>query len=115
MGNVGMRLRPPSRLFSLPMHSFDLNSISLADDSGFFSVGVIEKALQVVGLRLVRWESQDMQPYHNNPEHQSAFVFNFKQHWFCMRKFGDSPDFWFNLNSFFDKPGPCSLLLSIRD
>lgn len=52
-----------------------------ADDSGFFSVAVIEKALEVVNLRLVRWESADMRPYHSVPEDFSAFVLNFDKHW----------------------------------
>lgn len=100
MGNVGMCFL----IMKQPARFVDSNH-TLADDSGFFSVGVIEKALQVVGLRLVRWESQDMQPFRDNPEHQAAFILNLQQHWFSMRKFADSPDLWFNLNSFLEKPG----------
>lgn len=99
MGNVGTSL---SRIY---MSEFRLNT--RADDSGFFSVAVIERALQVVNLRLVNWESQDMRPYHDNPEFQAGFILNFQSHWFCMRKFG-TDDFWFNLNSFLPQPGAVS-------
>lgn len=38
------------------------------DDSGFFSLQVMENALQVLGLRLVRWKSQEMKDSHDHPE-----------------------------------------------
>lgn len=38
------------------------------DDSGFFSVGVVDEALRVYGLRLVAWASEEMRPYHKHPE-----------------------------------------------
>ncbi|KAK4047151.1 hypothetical protein OIV83_005603 [Microbotryomycetes sp. JL201] len=39
------------------------------DDSGFFSVGVLESALDVYGLRLVRWRSREiLKAQHDQPE-----------------------------------------------
>lgn len=38
------------------------------DDSGFFSLGVMEDALVVLGLRLVRWKSPEMKDVHEHPE-----------------------------------------------
>lgn len=58
-----------------------------ANDTGFFSVAVIEKALEVVGLRLVNWASQDMAPYQEYPEQQEAFLLNLAQHWFTSSSF----------------------------
>lgn len=38
------------------------------DDTGFFSVGVVDEALRVYGLRLAPWSSEEMRPYHAHPE-----------------------------------------------
>jgi len=37
------------------------------DDTGFFSVQVLEKALDVWGLRLVRWRSEEMRHLQDEP------------------------------------------------
>ncbi|KAH9935644.1 Josephin-domain-containing protein [Fomitopsis serialis] len=85
------------------------------DDTGFFSVQVLEKALQVWGLTLIRWRSERMRPYQEHPHAQIAFVLNLEQHWYTLRRFGATsphPDFnlehsvghWFNLNSFLQRP-----------
>ncbi|KLO19447.1 Josephin-domain-containing protein [Schizopora paradoxa] len=83
------------------------------DDTGFFSVQVMEEALKVWGLNLVRWRSEDMRPHNSEPYKQLAFVLNLQQHWFTLRRFGSaSSDFtqdageghWFNLNSTLLKP-----------
>ena len=44
------------------------------DDSGFFSQAVVDGALRIYGLRLASWASEEMQPLHNFPEHQMAFL-----------------------------------------
>ncbi|PWN20077.1 Josephin-domain-containing protein [Microstroma glucosiphilum] len=75
-----------------------------ADETGFFSVGVIETALQVWGLSLLRWNSADMRQFHNAPEQQLAFILNLQSHWFCFRSFGWADNLWFNLNSFLKEP-----------
>ncbi|KAJ7497317.1 Josephin-domain-containing protein [Mycena latifolia] len=67
------------------------------DDSGFFSVQVLDNALKVWGLNLARWRGEEMRPFHDHPENQLAFILNYEQHWFTLRRFGPH---WFNLNSF---------------
>ncbi|KAF8585934.1 Josephin-domain-containing protein [Ramaria rubella] len=78
------------------------------DDTGFFSVQVLEGALRVWGFTLVRWRSQDLREHQANPHSQMAFILNHQQHWFTLRRFGDLSDpesgHWFNLNSFLKEP-----------
>ncbi|KZP34624.1 Josephin-domain-containing protein [Athelia psychrophila] len=83
------------------------------DDTGFFSVQVLEKALNVWGLDLARWRSEDMKAYQDHPHTQLAFILNYHQHWFTLRRFGpafpsmieDPGDgHWYNLNSFLAAP-----------
>ncbi|EGG07479.1 uncharacterized protein MELLADRAFT_71695 [Melampsora larici-populina 98AG31] len=69
------------------------------DDSGFFSVQVIDDALHQLGLRLVRWQSDEMKPMHAYPENQEAFILNHDLHWFTLRRFGGNSDRWYDLNS----------------
>jgi ataxin-3 len=63
-----------------------------------------------------------MQPYHDRPQYandnpspsvtntshrdQRAFILNCEQHWFTLRRFGDSENLgpWFNLDSSLDRP-----------
>lgn len=70
------------------------------DDSGFFSVQVMDEALKSFDLQLVRWRSQGMQSLHSNPEKMEAFVLNLSSHWFVIRKFGKSKHFWYDRMSF---------------
>ncbi|KAF5322556.1 hypothetical protein D9619_001773 [Psilocybe cf. subviscida] len=77
------------------------------DDTGFFSVQVLDNALQVWGLNLTRWRSEEMAPYQSHPEAQFAFILNLDQHWYTLRRFGavDHDDgHWFNLNSLLPRP-----------
>ncbi|KAI0355746.1 Josephin-domain-containing protein [Trametes cingulata] len=85
------------------------------DDTGFFSVQVLEEALKVWNLTLVRWRSEAMRPYQEHPHTQMGFILNQSQHWYALRRFGSvSPDpsleadmgngHWFNLNSFLPAP-----------
>ncbi|KAH6914058.1 machado-joseph disease 1 [Coprinopsis sp. MPI-PUGE-AT-0042] len=83
------------------------------DDTGFFSVQVLEKALEVWGLNLVRWRSEALREYQDRPYVQLGFILNLEQHWFTLRRFGpalpsisDDPGegHWFNLNSFNTAP-----------
>ncbi|GAA5958045.1 hypothetical protein JCM8115_001111 [Rhodotorula mucilaginosa] len=73
------------------------------DDSGFFSVQVMENALKVWGLRLVRWGSKEMQQVHDRPELVEAFLLNHQLHWFSIRQFGNS-DRFYNLDSCIPEP-----------
>lgn len=70
------------------------------DDSGFFSVQVMDEALKSFDLQLVRWRSQDMQSLHSAPEKMESFVFNLSSHWFVIRKFGKSKFFWYDRKYF---------------
>ncbi|GAA5945074.1 josephin domain-containing protein [Sporobolomyces koalae] len=72
------------------------------DESGFFSVQVAEKALEVVGLRLVRWGSQELAHYHDKPEQIEAYVLNQHQHWFSLRRFASNR--FYNLDSCIPEP-----------
>ncbi|KZO95514.1 Josephin-domain-containing protein [Calocera viscosa TUFC12733] len=87
-------------------HHIDVDSSGRAsanvDETGFFSVQVLEQALQVWNLSLVNWRSAAMRPLNARPEDQSAFVLNHAQHWFTLRRFGPPPGYWYNLNSFHD-------------
>ncbi|KAI0682487.1 Josephin-domain-containing protein [Cytidiella melzeri] len=83
------------------------------DDTGFFSIQVIEEALKPWSLGLRRWRSEAMLPYHEQPHCQLAFILNSQQHWYTLRRFGEAlPDFtedpgighWFDLNSFNKNP-----------
>ncbi|EKM54237.1 uncharacterized protein PHACADRAFT_257943 [Phanerochaete carnosa HHB-10118-sp] len=83
------------------------------DDTGFFSVQVLEEALQVWGLTLVRWRSEEMRPFQDRPHTQLAFILNQHQHWYALRRFGPASTdaardpgegHWFNLNSSLERP-----------
>lgn len=71
------------------------------DDSGYFSVQVISAALQVWGLELVPYSSTDERINMSDPSKMKAFICNYKDHWFTIRKIGSQ---WFNLNSLLNKP-----------
>lgn len=38
------------------------------DDTGYFSISVLERALQVWDLALVRWRGEAMKPFQDKPE-----------------------------------------------
>jgi ataxin-3 len=73
------------------------------DDSGFFSIQVIQKALSAWSLELIPYKSQNQIALHAQaePTSQNAYICNFKQHWYTIRKFGCH---WFNLNSMLKRP-----------
>lgn len=74
------------------------------DDTGFFSVSVLERALQVWGISISNWRSAEMRSRHDAPEREAAFVLNLNSHWFTIRSFGTTSKFWYNLNSFLAEP-----------
>ena len=76
------------------------------NDSGFFSVQVISRALQIWGLEMTPIGSTTMREAKAHPEQQKAFICNFDQHWLTLRQFGDSPDRWYDLNSTASLPKP---------
>ncbi|XP_052001681.1 ataxin-3 [Xyrauchen texanus] len=71
------------------------------DDSGFFSIQVISNALGVWGLEIVLFNSREYQQLRINPINEKAFICNYKEHWFTVRKLGQQ---WFNLNSLLTGP-----------
>ncbi|XP_061751139.1 ataxin-3 isoform X2 [Nerophis ophidion] len=71
------------------------------DDSGFFSIQVISNALRVWGLELILFNSREYQTLMINPINENAFICNYKEHWFTIRKLGQQ---WFNLNSLLTGP-----------
>lgn len=73
------------------------------DDSGYFSVQVISSALEVWGLELVPFNSSEpiCEKAKRNPESMTAYICNYRDHWFTIRKLGYQ---WFNLNSLLSGP-----------
>ncbi|XP_023333294.1 ataxin-3 [Eurytemora carolleeae] len=73
------------------------------DDSGFFSVQVISKALEVWGLELVSFTSADplAERARQSPLAAQAYICNYQEHWFTIRRLGQQ---WFNLNSLLEFP-----------
>ena len=73
------------------------------DDSGFFSIQVLQRAVESWGLELIPYSGQNEIAISakSNPVGQKAFICNFRQHWYTIRKIGK---YWFNLNSLFKKP-----------
>lgn len=59
------------------------------DDTGYFSVQVITKALALWNLDLIPLNSTDTisTNIRQNPTHAQAFIFNMDNHWFCIRRF----------------------------
>lgn len=71
------------------------------NESGFFSVQVLSKALQVFGLELIPLNSQRTSFYRQNPTAGRAYICNLNEHWFVVRKLGFQ---WFILNSIKSQP-----------
>jgi ataxin-3 len=63
------------------------DSADLCMTVGYFSVSVLERALEVWGLSLIRWRSAAMREYQSKPEEQLGFVLNLESHWFTIRGF----------------------------
>merc|ERR1719500_1850768 len=73
------------------------------DDSGFFSVQVISRALTVWGLELVPLNSSNPAAVRAKISaiSASAYICNYREHWFTIRRLGSQ---WFNLNSLLEGP-----------
>jgi len=73
------------------------------DDSGFFSVQVLSKALSVWGLELVPLNSSNPAAVRAKASAISAtaYICNYREHWFTIRRLGSQ---WFNLNSLLEGP-----------
>ncbi|KAI8378470.1 Josephin-domain-containing protein [Blakeslea trispora] len=73
------------------------------DDSGYFSIQVLQKALEIWNLELIPWQSTEMQQARQNPEQQQAFICHRQNHWFTLRKFSEAYR-WYNLDSMQQAP-----------
>lgn len=84
--------------------SLEQQQSSNYDDSGFFSIQVLQKALTSFSLELIPYQSQNQIALlaQSDPTTQLAYICNFKEHWYSIRKFAGT--YWFNLNSLFKKP-----------
>ncbi|XP_032819911.1 ataxin-3 isoform X1 [Petromyzon marinus] len=71
------------------------------DDSGFFSIQVINSALGVWGLEMAPVNARHFQRSHIELLKEMAFICNYKEHWLTVRKLGNQ---WFNLNSLLSGP-----------
>jgi ataxin-3 len=73
------------------------------DDTGFFSIQVLQHALKSWNLDLVPYSSSNeiAKEARQNPTEQKAYICNFRHHWYTIRKIGS---YWFNLNSLLRKP-----------
>jgi len=99
LANIGRGLDAVEHHIDVDSSGRESNNV---DETGFFSVQVLEQALQVWNLSLVNWRSAQMRPLNARPEDQYAFVLNHASHWFTLRRFGPPPGYWYNLNSFHD-------------
>ena len=64
------------------------------DDTGYFSVQVISKALEIWSLELIHIDSNLVHGIILKSE--NAYICNYENHWFTCRKFRDG---WYNLDS----------------
>lgn len=71
------------------------------NDTGFFSIQVICKALQVWAIDLIPFNNPNAALARRKPVDEHAFICNLQEHWFTIRKLGYQ---WFNLNSLLAGP-----------
>ncbi|KAI8638463.1 the Josephin domain of Ataxin-3 in complex with ubiquitin molecule [Parasitella parasitica] len=76
------------------------------DDSGYFSIQVLQKALEIWNLELKPWKSKEMDEARKIPTQQNAYICNLRNHWFTLRKFSETYR-WYNLDS--TQPAPTYL------
>uniref|UniRef100_A0A915E4K2 ubiquitinyl hydrolase 1 n=1 Tax=Ditylenchus dipsaci TaxID=166011 RepID=A0A915E4K2_9BILA len=76
------------------------------DETGFFSLQVIEMALQKCHqLSLINLDNPSLAQYKMQPSLGNAYICNLNEHWFTIRKFNTH---WFILNSTNKGPKPVS-------
>jgi len=68
------------------------------DDTGFFSIQVLQKALEVFEIELIPYGSPHpvAQQARADPQSIQAYICNLREHWFTIRRFGTQ---YFDLNS----------------
>ena len=60
------------------------------DHRAFFSIQVISNALKVQGLELILFSNPECQRLWINPQNEKSLIYNYKEHWFIVRKLGNS-------------------------
>ncbi|KAI8608558.1 Josephin-domain-containing protein, partial [Chytriomyces sp. MP71] len=78
------------------------------DDTGFFSIQVIQSALAVWNLTLTPLASPANASLAKDPASAKAYILNLSEHWITLRRFGHSRARWYNLNSMLDAPAHVS-------
>lgn len=73
------------------------------DDSGYFSIQVLQKALEIWGLELIPWKSKEMEEARLHASEQVAYICNLSNHWFTLRRFAKNYR-WYNLDSTQPRP-----------
>ena len=74
------------------------------DDSGNYSVQVLERALEMFGAKLKLLKKRQAISYvEGDGNNVEALIFNSSTHWYSIRKING---IWFNLNSTNELPGP---------
>jgi ataxin-3 len=68
------------------------------DDTGFFSIQVLQRALHVFDIDLIPYASQHplAQQARADPQSIQAYICNLREHWLTIRRFGSQ---YFDLNS----------------
>ncbi|KAG0177924.1 Ataxin-3 [Apophysomyces sp. BC1034] len=67
------------------------------DDTGYFSIQVIQNALAIWNLELLPRQSEEASQAREYPENEVAYICHLQQHWFTLRRFGKRR--WYNLDS----------------
>jgi ataxin-3 len=68
---------------------------------GFFSVQVIQQALQLRGFSCIPVGSSEAAGVLQNPQRETGYILNRSEHWFSLRRLGQH---WFDVNSTQEKP-----------
>ena len=75
------------------------------DESGNFSIQVLQQALKSVGVDIRPAASPDAGTALQQPTRERAFICNLAAHWFTIVKLDDKEG-WFNCNSLYPAPEP---------
>jgi len=89
--------------YELDQQELELNSKLVKenmDDTGYFSLQVISKALEIFKLEMIHIGSETVKGI--KLENEDAFICNRENHWFTLRNFRDIG--WYNLDSTLDAP-----------
>ncbi|CAF1626864.1 unnamed protein product [Didymodactylos carnosus] len=73
------------------------------DDTGYFSIQVLQRALKIVDIELISYNSQQRiaEQARQTPTNIQGYICNLHQHWLTIRRFGSQ---YFDLNSMLTVP-----------